>query len=421
MTKTNLCRRYLAVFCGFLAAAVLLTMPLGCQRPTKATANGGLKPIPVKVAKAETGSLDEVVRIPVTLNPAKESLLAFKAGGRISRVFVELGDQVKAGTILASLDATDLDNQVKAARAALAVAEAAYANIKAGSRPETIGISRAQLQQAEANLATQKSNYERMKSLYDEKLVSQQQYEAAYAGYQAALAQVKVAQESLAMAETGPSAENLRAAEAQVQQARVAKEIAESQRENLYIIAPFSGYITMAKANVGEMASPGMPLIGLADLSRFHASAYVGQDLAYKLREGMTVRINVQVGAEMATLTGQIIALGQAVDQTLRTYQVKILCSRGKTALKGGMVGEATVKIRESRTSNPIIPRDAVLEENGRPFVYVVSKNRAVRREVKLGVDDGRRVEITAGLKPGEQLVISGQLRLADGAPVEVK
>ena len=179
-----------------------------------------------------------MVRVPVTLNPVKESMLSFKAGGRISRVLVELGAFVKAGTIIAGLDETDLGNQIKQATAALAVAEASYANLKAGSRPETIAISRAQLQQAEANLAAQKSNYERMKSLYDEKLISQQQYEAATAAYQAALAQVKVAQESLTLAETGPSAEKLRAAEAQVQQARVAKEIAEDQRQNMYIIGP---------------------------------------------------------------------------------------------------------------------------------------------------------------------------------------
>ena len=403
----------------FLVIALLLAG--GRRSNAKATNETLVKPTPVTIVIAETGSVAEVARIPMTLNPAKESLLSFKAGGRISRVLVEIGAPVRAGTILAALDEADLENQIKAARAALAVAEASYANLKSGSRPEAIAISRAQLQQAEANLAAQKSNYERIKSLYDDKLVSQQQYEAAYSAYQAALAQVKVAQESLTLAETGPSAETLRAAEAQVQQARVAKEIAEDQRQNLYITAPFGGYVTMVKANVGEMAAPGLPLIGLADLSRFHASGYVGQDLAFRLREGQEVQINVQVGAETTVIPGRIIAVGQAVDQTLRTYQVKVLCSRGNTALKGGMVGEAAVKIRESRTNNPVIPRDAVLEENGRPFVYVVAKGLAVRRDIKTGVDDGSRIEVISGLKPGEQLVVSGQLRLADGAPVEVK
>lgn len=410
---------------GACAAIALLAIALlvagGRRSNAKATNEPLVKPIPVKVVSAEAGSIAEVARIPVTLNPARESLLSFKAGGRISRVLVEIGAPVKAGAVLAALDETDLENQVKAARAALSVAEASYANLKSGSRPESIAIGRAQLQQAEANLAAQKSNYERVKSLHDEQLVSQQQYEAAFSAYQAALAQVKVAQESLTLSETGPSAEALRTAEAQVQQARVAKEIAESQRQNLYIRAPFSGYVTMVKANVGEMAAPGVPLIGLADLSRFHATGYVGQDLAIRLQEGQAVRIVVPVGAEKTIIPGRILAVGQAVDQTLRTYQVKVLCRRGNAALKGGMVGEAAITTRESRSGNPVIPRDAVLEEYGRPFVYVVAKGRAERREIRIGVDDGDRVEVLSGLASGERLVVSGQLRLADGALVEVK
>ena len=92
----------------------------------------------------------------------------------------------------------------------------------------------------------------------------------------------------------------------------------------------------MAKANVGEMAAPGLPLIGLADLSGFHASGYVGQDLAFKLRQGQEVADRLcRLDAETITIPGRIIAVGQAVDHALRTYQVKILCSRGKRAPEG--------------------------------------------------------------------------------------
>ena len=85
------------------------------------------------------------------------------------------------------------------------------------------------------------------------------------------------------------------------------------------------------------------------------------------------------------------------------------------------MVGEAAVKIRESRTGQP---GDSPRCRAGRErtlFVYVVANGRAERREVEIGVDNGDQVEIVSGLKPGEQVVVSGQHMLADGAPVEVK
>lgn len=410
---------------GVVAVVLILlsVLLIAARRSSSATTqgNGTDKPMPVEAIAVETSVLAEQVRIPVTLNPVKESLLAFKFGGRIKQVHVELGTLVKAGTILATLDGTDQENQIKQAKAALAVAEANYANLKAGSRPENVSINRAQLQQTEANLEVQKSNFERIKALYAEGLVAQQQYEAANAAYQAAQAQVKVAREGLALTEAGPSHETLLIAEAQVQQARVAKEIAESQRVNLYITAPFGGYITMIKINVGEMVSPGVPLIGLADLSQFHASGFVGQDLSFSLHDGQEVEIHVQVGAETVTLPGRIIAIGQAVDQTFRTYQVKILCGRGREELKGGMMGEALVKTRVSQAGHPVIPRDALLEENGRSFVYVVDGGRVARREVKTGVDNGDQVEIVSGLQPGERIVVAGQHLLTDGALVEVK
>lgn len=401
-----------------LTAITLALIRRASQAKTAESAEAAVR---VRVAPAAPAPIAEIVRLPVTLNPAREALLSFKAGGRISRVLVELGSPVRAGAVLASLDGIDLENQVRAARAALAVAEANYANLKAGSRPEAVAIIRAQLRQAEAGLAAQKANYERIRSLYEEQLVSQQQYEAAHSAYQAAMAQVEAAREKLALAEAGPSADALRMAAAQVEQARVAKEIAESQLQNLHITAPFDGVVTMVKARIGETASPGMPLIGLADLSGFYATGYAGQDLAVDLREGQKAEIAIRMDAETLTLPGRVIAVGRTVDQTLRAYEVKILCEHDRPELKGGMLGEAVIEIKVGRTDRPVIPREAVVVESARSYVYVVRDNRAERREVKIGAEDGDRVEIASGLDPGELVVVAGQYRLSDGAPVEVE
>jgi RND family efflux transporter MFP subunit len=230
-----------------------------------------------------------------------------------------------------------------------------------------------------------------------------------------------VAEESLSMAESGPSAEMIRVAEAQVQQARVAGEIAESQRDNLVITAPFAGYITAVRINEGEMAAPGMPLIGLADLGKFFACGYVGQDLAAVLSPGAKATVNVGTGGDKIVLAGEIVAVSPSADPVLKTYLIKVLCFNKNNKLKGGMMGEALLTLRRSGAGHPAVPRDAILEESGRTLVYVAARGKAVARSIVTGVDDGAMVEIISGVSPGDRIVVAGQHLLQDGAPVEVK
>ena len=180
MVKPGLFRRYLTTILGLAAAAFLLTFPLGCRAPSKTSADSGIRPIPSRSRRRDRvhrrggpnpGYPQSGQGIPVVLQGRRP----YQPGPGGDR----LAGQGRDHPGRPGRDRPGEPDQARP-RAALAVAEASYANLKAGSRPETIAISRAQLQQAEANLAAQKSNYERMKSLYDDKLVSQQQYEAAY-------------------------------------------------------------------------------------------------------------------------------------------------------------------------------------------------------------------------------------------------
>lgn len=416
--------RYMKLTGYILLLLAIFTLLTGCEKK-KETVKVQTEPeeskVPVGVEIVAAKRITEVARIPVTLAPRRETNLSFKIAGKVREVLVAVGDQVKAGDVLAQLDDTDLRNQILQAKTALAVAEANLRNTTAGSRPENIAISQAQLQQAETNLELQQKELDRMRELFAEELISKQQYDAAVAAYRSAEAQVKVARESLALTKTGPSEEMVRVAEAQVQQARVGLEIAESQLENLVLKAPISGCITQVKINVGEMASPGVPVIGIADLSQVYAVGYVGQSLINRISPGEPVTVAVRMNGVKDTYAGTVEVLSRTVDQVYRAYEFKIAIENRTGRLKGGMVGEATFVTRESNAGHPVIPRDAVLEENGEKLVFVIENNRAVARSLTLGVDNGQEAEVLTGLQIGETLVTSGHHLLRDGMAVEVK
>ncbi|HEY8343704.1 MAG TPA: efflux RND transporter periplasmic adaptor subunit [Bacillota bacterium] len=408
---------------SFLMLAALSLLLTGCGKKGTGQAHAGAteKGIFVKTQVAQGARIAEVTRVPVTIQAAQQTNLSFEMGGTVKQVPVKLGDKVKKGDLLIQLDEVNIRNQIKQAESALQVAKANLANIKAGNRPENIQISEAQLKQAQANLELQAKNLERMKKLYEEELISKQQYDSAVAAYNSAVAQARVAEESLSLAKQGASKETLEVAEAQVKQAAVALEIAESQLEKARLTAPFSGYVTMIKISEGEMAAPGVPVVGLADLSKVNAVGYVGQSMINALSAGQTVSVSVGTNGEVEYINGVLTVLSSMVDPQLRTYEFKIALENASEKLKGGMVGEAFFVVRESNPANPVAPREAVIEYSGEKIVYVVEDGRARARTVTTGVDDGKAVEITSGIKPGDLIVVSGQHYLTDGVLVEVK
>src|SRR5690554_731063 len=408
---------------GLIVISVFLFAFAGCgkKEPGQVEAGEKEKALSVKTENAQVRRIAEVTRVPVTIKAAQETNLSFELGGRVVEVRVDLGDQVNKGDLLLRLDETNIQNQIKQAQTALAVAEANLASLKAGSRPENIQISQAQLKQAEANLELQTKNMERMKKLYEQELIAKQQYDSAVAAYNSALAQARVAKESLSLAEQGASKEALEVAEAQVKQAAVGLEIAESQLDKTRLTAPFSGSVMMVGISAGEMASPGLPVVGLADLRQVKAVGYVGQSLINNLAVGDPVSVSVRTNGEKAEINGKIAVLSSTVDSRLKTYEFQIAMENGSDQLKGGMVGEAFFVVRQSAAENPVIPREAIMEYSGERIVYAVEEGRAVAKTVTLGVDDGQSVEIISGLETEAQVVTSGQHQLKDGVKVEVK
>jgi len=358
-----------------LACIAILT---GCssERETVAAAPEKVSNVAVMYAQPET--IPDLVEAVGTLRAAQTSMLAAQMMGNIVQVRAHEGDRVRRGQVLAVLDEAQ-------PRAALERATAADL------------ASQQEIAAADSDFGLAEATFKRYQALYEKKSVSPQEFDEIKARYQAAQARREMAHAGQAQAK------------AALQQARTALSYTQ-------IVAPFDGLVTEKKADVGTLASPGMPIFTLEDWRRYRLEATVNEsDLRYvHIGQPLPVQIDALGDQE---LNGKVVEIVPAADPGSRSFLVKVELP-SDPALRSGLFGRAHVSRGER--SALLIPRTAVVERGQLQGIYVVDTNRLVGlRYVTLGKSAKGRVEVLAGLQPGEAFVADPSERELNGKKVE--
>lgn len=368
-----------------------------------------------------TASRGEVVRTRTfegQVVPSLEVNIIPKLGGKVAQVLVEVGDRVRAGQVLVRLDATDIEKQVEQARAGVATAQAQLAQVKAGTRPEQIEAARQQVKQAEAAFSLAQANLERTQFLFSQGAVPQSQLDQVQMQFSQAEASLEAARQQLAMAEAGPTAEQVAVGEAQVNQARAALATAEQQLANTVITAPVSGIVTAVMVDPGEMAGPSMPVAVIAQLDTVQVNLTVPESDINYLQTGSEVEVSVAaLGDE--SFTGRVSTVSPVADARTRSYQVKVELPNPEGMLKGGMSANVTVAL-EKAEGVIVVPKRALLPRNGKQVLFVADGDTAHLREVKLGLAGADSVAVLEGVAAGEKVITVGQEFLADGQQIRI-
>lgn len=241
----------------------------------------------------------------------------------------------------------------------------------------------ARLDQARAVRLQAEQDRKRYDTLLQQKAVTQQEYDAIQARFRVADATVTEAEIMLSYAR---------------------------------VSAPFDGVISRKYVEVGDLATPGRPLVDLEDPQTLRLEADVPEALIGRLQMGS--RMPVRAAPSTNDIEGIIGELSPAADPHSRTVRVKLdLPAAG--GLRLGQFGRVAVPVREAVSVR--VPAAAVVVRGQMEIVFVVTNQRAHLRLVKTGKRVGDEWEIVSGLNPGEQVVINGAAALQDGQPVEVK
>jgi multidrug efflux pump subunit AcrA (membrane-fusion protein) len=373
-----------------------------------------------------------------------------KIGGRVVRVFVTDGARVAAGQPLIALDAADQRNEVRQAEAAVAAAEARLRLLEAGQRPQErqvvfnaytqaqnqVKVAETQVAMAQAALRVAEDNLRRQEQLLRDGAVAAAQVDQARLQYDQARAQLAAAQTQLEIArtavdsarqqwdmtETGARQEELQAARAQVAGARAALAVAQQRLAYMTIRAPIAGRVAGVTVSVGDYVTSGdlpgrSPVAVIYDDRVLDVEVTVGERDIGLVRLGQAARLRLET-APGVVVQASVAVISPAADPTSRASTVRLrLKSPGGGALPGAFArGEIVV---EERSGVLLVPRTAVVGGE-RPLVRVVAGGAVQVRPVIVGLAQGDRVEIRAGVADGETVVVLGPEDLPSGTAVKV-
>lgn len=206
------------------------------------------------------------------------------------------------------------------------------------------------------------------------------------------------------------------AAESQLRVAQAAVQEAETLLAYTKVVAPFTGLVTAKRADVGDLAFPGKPLLEMEDPSTLRLEADVPEALLDKIKLGD--KLTVRVPAAGLTVEGVVSEITPVADPASRTFLVKLDLPPAP-GLRSGQFGRAAVPVAQLQALR--VPTQAVLVRGQMELAFVVQNGAAQMRLVKTGKRLNGEVEIVSGLNPGEQLVVEGAAQLRDGQPVAIR
>jgi len=357
-----------------------------------------------------------------------------KVMGRVAWIGVEKGDNVQEGQVLVRLEDSEFRAQVNQAQANLAAAQAQLDRLKTGSRPEEKLKDKAAVLQAEANLKNAEAEYQRTESLYRSGVSSKAEYDRALANRDSAAAQLQAAQQSSTMTDIGPRKEEIRAAEAQVQQMRAALDYANTQLAATEIKAPVTGTVLERIVERGEMVSPSAfggsgartSVVDLADLTDLQVELDISQTDFARLKPQQRAEIVPEAYPNLR-FTGFIEEIAPEANRAKSTVQVKVKVENPTEQLRPEMNARVNFLADKAPTTENrsiarvLVPKTAVVKQDNSSFVFVVKGNKVEQRTIRTGEESGDAYVVLDGLSGNESVAVGGVDKLRDGDRVKVQ
>jgi len=348
----------------------------------------------VNVVAVERSAGKSELVLPGSIQAVTEAPVLARSSGYVKRRYVDIGDRVSAGQLLAELEAPELIQMLRQAQAALEQTRSAVEQASAN------------LQQSRTNERLAQVTAQRWANLLTKGVVSRQENDTYQAQYDSQKANTQALEKAVSAARS-----NVAAAEANV--ARLSELQGFSK-----VHAPFAGVITVRNVDTGVLVSEGNTLLfRIAQTNRLRTYLNLSQADAGSVRVGQVASLTIPdlPGRKFA---GTVTRTANALDPATRTLLTEVQVSNPDGALMPGMYAE--VDLTTPRKDPPLlIPGDTLVVRSDGPQVAVVSPDRSVHyQRIELGRDFGDRIEVVSGLQLGQQVVVNPGDSVQEGSKV---
>ena len=314
-------------------------------------------PTEVRTVHLATGPITRSIVLPAQVIPLQQATLYAKVSGYLKTINVDKGDKVASGAVLARIEIPEL----VAARA-----------------------------RQEAELKAASSDYERL-------------------------------QKALALTPDLVVPDTVDQARGRFEVARASLAESETLLGYATITAPFAGVITQRFVDPGALIQAGnasSAIVSLMDFSTVRLQVAVPEVEAARVIVGQPVRVTTD-NLPGRQFDGQVTRFTYALDPNNRTMLVEAILKNPDLALRPAMLVTVKLGIEQKEQAN-LMPAEALVTERSNNFAYVAEGDKAVKRAIKVGFNDGKNVEVVDGLKGNDAVVLTGKLKLSDGQPVKV-
>jgi RND family efflux transporter MFP subunit len=357
------------------------------------THNAALPEVSVMTARRAEGRGNLV--LPGNIQAVTEAPILARAEGFLKTRYVDIGDRVTAGQLLAEIEAPELDQQVTQARAAV---EQVRADLERAT---------AALEQGKANESLAKVTAQRWDNLVKRGVVSRQENDQYQAQYQAQSANVRALEHAVAAAKS-----NIAASEANV--ARLSE-----LQKYLKVRAPFAGVITLRNVDVGALVNTGSTMLfRIARTNLLRTYVNVPQSSAADIHVGQKAFLSTSEAPE-TKFPGQVARTSNSLDPSSRTLLVEIQAENPAGKLMPGMYVQVDLNL--PRKDPPLlIPSDTLVVRPEGTLVALVGSDNVVHfQHILVGRDFGDRIEVLSGMKEGERAIVNPNDSVQDGVRVQ--
>lgn len=399
----------------FAAAAAVITFFLnsGCSSKPQEQPQ---PVVTVQTAVVARSTIRRIVPADAVLYPLEQADIVPKISAPIQKFYVNRGDRVHAGELLAQLENKDLEAAVKQAQGAYEQAQAVYATDIQVNVPAAAQAAKLSEQGTKQAMDAAQKEYCSREKLYQQGAIARRLVDQSRVLWVQARNQYEIAEAKLKSLQSVGEAEQIKLAKAQLASAQGQYLAAQAQLAYSEIKSPINGVVTSRPLFPGEMASAGSPLMTVMNTSKMVARATLTTNQSSLLKVGDAASI----ASGALQVPGKVSVVSPALDPSSTTVQVWVEAANPSGELTAG----ATVHLSIVASSTPnalVIPAAALLTaSDGTTSVMVVgADNIAHQTPVKTGIHEDGNVQITSGLEAGQRVVTEGAFGLPDGTKVQ--
>lgn len=363
--------------------------------------------------------MEQYVSVSSKVSSEQEVSVVPKTSGTVKKLYIGLGDTVKAGDILFEIDDTEARLQVQQAQASLESAQANYDQNVGGSLETQLDQMQATVDSYQIQYDDLKKELEETEALYEIGAASQSEADNLKSSVNKAKIQLESAQKQLELNKGSILEDTKKSLQVNITQAEASLASAQKQLDDTKVRVEIDGIIGTLNISEGSVVNAQGEAMTLVNMDNLKVSFHVSEDVINEISVGSPVYITVSAVSD-DPMTATVTNISEAADSSTRLYQVEAALSNTEGNLKPGMFANVRL-VTETKEDTIVVPLNTVLTDNGEKYVFVVDENNIAHKTVvETGLENDTYIEITSGLNIGDTVVTKGQDFLSDGNTVNI-